>query len=298
MTRAAREVTEDDVPTVVALIRESLPTQPVDEAEIRAWLDDPGEAWLALVEDEHGAPMAYADLAEPDHEAGRIWLFLCVPERNGDDETIAAAVDWAEGTALGKGLRVVRAPVTPGSSSARFLGATGYRAIRHSFQMRIGLDGAPTEPEWPDGIDVSPLEPGQERAVYDTIEAAFADHWDWTSPSFEEWRHHMAGSESLDPSLWLIARDGDEIAGACICRWAPGEPELGWVRQLGVRPPWRRRGLGMALLVGAFGLFRERGATSVGLGVDGENTTGAVGLYERAGMHVHHRLDTYDKELR
>ena len=164
--------------------------------------------------------------------------------------------------------------------------------------MRIELEGAPTVPEWPDGIDARPLEPGQDRAVFGALEAAFADHWDWTSSSFEEWRHHMTGSEGFDPSLWLIARDGDEIAGACVCRYAPGEAALGWVRQLGVRPPWRRRGLGMALLVAAFGLFRDHGATEVGLGVDGENTTGAVGLYERAGMHVHHRLDTYEKELR
>lgn len=297
MTRIVREVTTDDIPAVVSLIRESLPTQPIDEAEIQTWLDDPGEAWLALVEDERGAALAYADLAQPDRDAGRIWLFLCVPESNGDDETTGSALGWAEETTRAEGLQVVRAPVLPGSVSAKFLAASGYHAIRHSFQMRIELGDAPAEPAWPAGIAIRPFEAGDERAVFEAIEGAFADHWDWTPSSFEEWRHHMTESAGFDPSLWLVARDGDEIAGACICRYAPGEAGLGWVRQLGVRPPWRRRGLGMALLLGAFGLFWGRGVRSVGLGVDGENTTGAVGLYERAGMHVHHRLDTYEKEL-
>ena len=69
------------------------------------------------------------------------------------------------------------------------------------------------------------------------------------------------------------------------------------MRQLGVRPQWRRRGLGTALLVASFRLFWERGLKAVGLGVDGENTTGAVRLYERAGMRVVHRFDSYEKEI-
>jgi mycothiol synthase len=45
----------------------------------------------------------------------------------------------------------------------------------------------------------------------------------------------------------------------------------------------------------SFREFRSRGRERVGLGVDGENTTGAVRLYERAGMHVARRSDTYER---
>jgi len=295
--RTVRDVTVDDIPVAVSLIREALPTQPVDADEVRSWLDDPGEAWLAMVEDDRGSALAYADLAQPDREAGRIWLFLCIPERSGDDETIGAAVEWAEATTRAAELHVVRAPAQPGTATARFLAANGYIAIRHSFQMRIELDDAPAEPAWPRGIAVRSLRPGEEHAVYEASEAAFADHWDWTPTPLEEWLHHMTKSGGFEPALWLIALDGEEIAGVCICRPAPGDAGLGWVRQLGVRPPWRRRGLGTALLLAAFGLFWERGVRAVGLGVDGENTTGAVDLYERAGMRVFHRFDIYEKEL-
>jgi ribosomal protein S18 acetylase RimI-like enzyme len=70
------------------------------------------------------------------------------------------------------------------------------------------------------------------------------------------------------------------------------------VNVLGVRRPWRRRGLGRALLLQAFAEFRSRGRRGVGLGVDGLNTTGAVRLYEQVGMHVARRFDHYRKPLR
>lgn len=76
-----------------------------------------------------------------------------------------------------------------------------------------------------------------------------------------------------------------------------GDPTWGWVGTLGVRRPWRRRGLGLALLQHAFGEFRRRGMSRAGLDVDAENTTGAVALYEHAGMHVERRRDTFEKAL-
>ena len=67
---------------------------------------------------------------------------------------------------------------------------------------------------------------------------------------------------------------------------------------LGVRRPWRRRGLGTALLRHSFRELRARGCERARLMVDGENLTGAVQLYERAGMHVARRAERYWKELR
>jgi GNAT superfamily N-acetyltransferase len=67
---------------------------------------------------------------------------------------------------------------------------------------------------------------------------------------------------------------------------------------LGVRRPWRKRGLGLALLYHAFGELRRRGCARVGLGVDGQSLTGATRLYEKAGMRAVTRSITFEKELR
>jgi mycothiol synthase len=298
MTRTTRPATDADLPAMVALINEATPEIPTDEAEVRTWLTSPEETAFALVVDELGAPFAYADLSNADPERGHIWLDVRVPPRRADDETIGAAVGWAEAATRDRGLGVLRAVTSPDSPAARYLAAHGYRPIRHSFRMRIDLDGPPPAPSWPAGIAVAAMEPGEERAVFDALEDAFADHWEWAPNVFEEWEHYLVDAPDFDPSLWLVAREGSEIAGASICRYAPGVTGLGWVRELGVRPAWRRRGLGSALLVASFGLFWSRGTKAVGLGVDGENTTGAVRLYERAGMRVVHRFDSYEKEIR
>ena len=62
-----------------------------------------------------------------------------------------------------------------------------------------------------------------------------------------------------------------------------GDPELGWIGTLGVRPAWRRRGLGEALLRAAFAELFARGRRRVGLGVDTENVTGACGSTNASG---------------
>lgn len=73
---------------------------------------------------------------------------------------------------------------------------------------------------------------------------------------------------------------------------------MGWVHQLGVRRPWRQRGLGLALLQQSFAALHQRGRLRVGLGVDADSLTGATRLYEKAGMKVVRQYDTYEKELR
>ena len=105
----------------------------------------------------------------------------------------------------------------------------------------------------------------------------------------------MLEGSRYDPSLWTIAWADDEIAGGTICE--AGVYDMGWVRSLSVRRPWRRQGLGMALLLNAFRDFHRRGERRVGLGVDAESPTGATRLYERAGMHVVEETAIYRKEL-
>jgi mycothiol synthase len=100
-----------------------------------------------------------------------------------------------------------------------------------------------------------------------------------------------APGASLD--LWLAVWDGYEIAATMICD--ARRYEMGWIGSIGVRKPWRRRGLGLALLHHAFKEFWLRGERTVGLGVDAENPTGATRLYERAGMQLGFEFVVYEK---
>ena len=116
--------------------------------------------------------------------------------------------------------------------------------------------------------------------------------------------HHVAGEEAYAPGLWFLAMDegqdsGSQIAGFSLCRKHSYEdPEVGWVGSLGVLRPYRKRGIGLALLQHSFCENYRRGFRKVGLGVDGKNLTGALRLYQRAGMHVHRQFELFEKELR
>ncbi|MCK4450237.1 MAG: GNAT family N-acetyltransferase [Anaerolineae bacterium] len=93
--------------------------------------------------------------------------------------------------------------------------------------------------------------------------------------------------------------DGEEITGMSLCCPKTAEdPGMGWVDSLGVRRPWRRRGLALALLHHSFGEFYRRGKRKVSLEVDAQSLTGATRLYEKAGMHVDRQYVMYEKELR
>ncbi len=199
---------------------------------------------------------------------------------------------WSEELARSQGVEMLRASVVgPNPSGVELLEARDYRYLRSSYRMLIDLDRPPPAPEWPAGFELAMLRPGEERALHAALEDAFADHWDFHPMSFEEW----SAGPKLDSSLCFLVRDGDEIAAAEVCQQE--RFGMGWIRALGVRPPWRRRGLGRALLIHAFGELYARGKRRIGLGVDAENTTGAVGLYERAGMHVAWQADIYERKL-
>ena len=182
------------------------------------------------------------------------------------------------------------------SAACRLLESLGYSAVRVFREMRIGLEAPPRAPRWPDGLRVVPFDPERDALEFHAAhQEAFADAWDHTPHDFETWSKLSLGSERFDPTLWCVVRAGDEIAAGTICT---GDTYGGgFVHVLFTRRPWRKRGVGAALLADAFKRFWERGERSVGLGVDAASATGAFRLYERSGMTPALGWVAYEKEL-
>ena len=178
----------------------------------------------------------------------------------------------------------------------RLLAECGLEPTRHFLRMMIEFDAPPAPPVWPDGVSFRPFILGQDDlAAYRALDEAFQDHWGHVTVPFEETMRRALAQESFDPTLWFLAADGNDVAGASICGL---RGEIGWINTLGVRRPWRRRGVALALLQHSFGELYRRGRRNVRLGVDASSLTGATRLYERAGMREDRRYVIYSRELR
>ena len=172
----------------------------------------------------------------------------------------------------------------------------GYTLIRHHWMMEINLAEAPQVVPFPAGIELRPfVREAQEYLVFQAEDEAFRDHWGHVPGNFNNWKLRKIDREAFDPALWYIAWDGDQIAGYAQTRF---RNEVGWIGNLGVRRPWRKRGLGEALLLHSFNEFYKRGMPTIGLGVDASNPTGATRLYQKVGMHIAVEDVIYEKELR
>ena len=172
----------------------------------------------------------------------------------------------------------------------------GYAPIRYFWRMEIKLESTPQVQALPEGVEFRPfIQEEHARLVWEADNEAFRDHWGSHDLKYEEWHQRKLERPEYDPTLWLIAWDGDQMAGFSQNRYLN---EIGWVGTLGVRRPWRKKGLALALLTHSFAEFYNRGIKTVGLGVDAANPTGATRLYEKAGMSVANEYVVYEKELR
>jgi ribosomal protein S18 acetylase RimI-like enzyme len=288
-----RQLREDDGDAVAALFVEGWgESRRMDGAEIREWFNNQAlQPENLLVLEHEGRVAGYfdvwieEDVADLDLAAPGFW-----------DETF----DHAENRARALGAKRVRSFVVEEHALGDLVAARGYRRIRSSWTMEIEFGVvAPAEPVIPAGIAIRPYRhPEDEQRVYEATQEAFADHWDFHPSPIETWREFSVKAGNFEPDLWLVAWAGDEVAGASLnYPERSGDPGHGWVGTLGVRRAWRRRGLGETLLRRSFAALYARGWRKVRLSVDAENPTGATRLYERAGMRVLRRSNTWERVL-
>ena len=181
------------------------------------------------------------------------------------------------------------------------LEAAGFEVARWFFDMvRPTLDDV-DEIALPEGLEIRPIDASLARAVWDADVDAFEDHWGGFDHSEENFRRWLDDPKT-DLSLWIIAFDGDEIAGGIINsiddeQNAELAVDRGWLNSVFTRRAWRRRGLATALVARSLEELRARGMTSAALGVDAENPHDALGLYERLGFVVDQRAAAWRKPL-
>jgi mycothiol synthase len=181
------------------------------------------------------------------------------------------------------------------SDALRLYRRFGLAPARYWFDMEAPTDAAPAVPA-PDGLRLQEYRPGRDRDLHAAHIEAFADHWGSQARTYPDWISLTARNEIFLPDLSRIAFDGEEIAGYVLTYRDP-DPDRGYIGQVGVRRPWRRRGLAAAMLSQVLRACAGAGRSTATLAVDAANPTGAVAVYERVGFTVTARGVTYATDL-
>jgi mycothiol synthase len=309
---------EADVPLIVDIINRELEADGVPNREgvedvaaryrHSSEMFDPGRD--VTVAEVDGVPVGYGERSWVDTSDGEYREYRCdgavLPEwRRRGIGTALLTENMRRSAELAATHETDRPRVFGSWASDRQAGAiallrkSGFEPVRWFFEMTRDLRDPIPDVPLPERLEVRPVAADQIRQIWHADVEAFQDHWggfDSSDEALQRWLDRP----SFDPTLWAVAWDGDEVAGGSINAIEKDENEAlgikrGWLHSVFTRRPWRRRGLASALVARSLVMLRERGMDTGILGVDADNPTGALGLYERIGFGVAERSTAWRK---
>ena len=189
---------------------------------------------------------------------------------------------------------------TEDGAQALFAGA-GYEPVRHMIMMTRPTGQPLPDAPMPAGLEVRPAEPGHVRSIWEAMWEARRDHWGYVEPTEQDYERWTRG-RLFAPELWKVAWEGEQVAGMVLNRLDREQNEKhgrlrGYTQDVFVRRPWRRRGLARSLLVQSIRMFRQMDMEETALGVDNQNPSGALRLYEGVGYREVKRHTFFNKGM-
>lgn len=283
-----RPLRSSDIEAVVAVYRTVWgAARPIHAGDLVLWLRDPevDPERLRVLEID-GDVVAYGDLTVAD---GVVALEVAAP---GYWDVF---LDWAEDAARDVGAHRVRTLNYRGTELPAVAAARGYVLWRSSFTMRLELGSDPPEASpTPVGLEIRPYTDQDADQLLSAVNDIFEADPFFVQMTRAQFQANYVAKPGMNHILWLLAWADEKIAGFALgFSESHGDDCVGELRSVGVRPGWRKRGLGEAVVRRTLRQLHEQGLRSVTLGVDASNETQAVRLYERVGMRVVARQDNW-----
>jgi mycothiol synthase len=293
-----RPITDADIEAVVALAVEDETAlhgraSRLGTSDVRGWLtrvDLESDSWL-YEEDGKLAAVSWFEFYDD------LGFFVGIVAQGAKGCGLGGRlVETGETRARARGAaRVQTLALEPDAAAVDLFSWHGFALVRRFYEMAIELEAAPTLPTLPEGFTLEAFRTEDARPFYETVNAAFQDHWEHHSIGFDRWWKEKQTAHDFDPTLWFLVRHGSEIVA--VIHNDPDRNGGGYVGALGVARPWRGNGLGRALLLRTFAEFYVRAVSRVTLGVDAQSSTGATELYESVGMTAETAALVYEKEI-
>ncbi|MEE6259880.1 GNAT family N-acetyltransferase [Plantactinospora sonchi] len=310
---SARRPVLDDVPAILAVVHASdiaalghpdFSADDVREALTAPGLDPTRDSWLAVAPD--GEVVAWSYLEDSTGGPRESVTVYVHPVRGVAAERPLLAGQLARSAQraaeFGYDRMTVRAMAIP--TELRWIGTlrdAGFGFVKRYARMRrplAGLTAVPPPP--PAGVTIRPVDASDEaelRIFHRILDTAFRDTGDHQPTSYQQWRSQVAALPSVSWDEWLLATVDGEPAGALRSADQNLDQNEGWVKQLAVLRPHRRRGVGAALLGHAFARYAGKGREYAGLGVDLSNPNQPVRLYRSVGLTTRYEVDTFERTV-
>jgi ribosomal protein S18 acetylase RimI-like enzyme len=310
-----RRWSRDDLAGMVALINARVATEGEGEfatvASMAEQYDhlrncDP-DTDIVVAVDASGDIVGYSRVFWLDVDDGHRGYYVAFEARDDVGGLTEAMFDWGLERATQVAAthdhpdRRLDAWANEGTPRARLVEARGFEPYAWSaFMVRPHFDDIPPAP-LPDGLEVRPVEPDHWRRIWEADITAFRDHRFYVEQTETDWERFIDEAKQ-GTELWQVAWDGDDVAGQVRTRFNDEEiARLGrrraWTEDISTRRDWRGRGVASALIAGSLRQLAELGFHEAALGVDLDNPTGALGVYERLGYRSVLRQAQYHRRI-
>ena len=301
---------ESDLGEIVELINTCDEVDRTDSAtsiaQLRRNLETPGRdntRDIALWHNRENQLIGYGNLWIPqsgEEIAGSLEFCVRPGDRNGsiESEIIAWAQARLQEVARERGIQVKLHSGCRDTQTERraFLEGCGFTPVRYFFTMARSLSEPIPNPEFPAGFRLHRQQIQENAQAYvEMFNQSFIDHWNHFDLTLKE-LEYFSRNPNYRPELDLVATAPDgTFAAFCYSQIDLEENQrydrnVGWIEALGTRRGFRKQGLGRAMLLSGLQGLRDAGVETAKLGVDSQNPSGALRLYESVGFD---RLETW-----
>ncbi|MSP14787.1 MAG: GNAT family N-acetyltransferase [Chloroflexi bacterium] len=169
----------------------------------------------------------------------------------------------------------------------------GYHLAMAEDEMRRDLTQPIPAGQLPPGMALQIWTPQRAGQFFQVYQDAFRSRPGFPGWTQEVWVQAFTGYDEFRPDLSMLLLDGAQDVAYAVCSVEEG---AGWIVQTGVRPAYRKRGLGGALLAETMRRFRAAGQEVAALSVNVNNPQ-AASVYHRLGFEYTRRYSSYRKAL-
>lgn len=265
---------------------------------------------IRLWEDAEGKLIGFAQLWIPEPGEvidGSLWFRVHPDARGGDLE--AAAIAWGE-ERMREVSAIPGAPVKLRASARAenadrisLLTSYGFKPDRYFCRLARSLWEPIPEPKLPQGFTLIQF-PGEQdaEAWIEMYNQSFIDHWNHHDLTMDKFKYDLAKPDYRNDLDLIAVTDDGKFVSFCYCEISVDECDRtgrneGWIACLGTRRGFRKIGLGRAMLLAGLHRLKAAGVETAILGVDADNQSGAIKLYESVGFHNIRNSIAYVKEL-